>query len=106
MRFIGALGWMLWALLLVSGISASGSARTEQLPEFELMRELSLPGIRLSELKHNRTYHGLHRFNCSHEAFFPYACKDGEPLWRPPAKPRSARRLLQFAWVDRTKAQR
>jgi hypothetical protein len=90
MRFIGALGWMLWALLLVSGISASGSARMEQLPELE----------------HNRTYHGLYRWNCSHEAFFPYACKDGEPLWRPPAKSRSARRLLQFAWADRTKAQR
>jgi hypothetical protein len=106
MRFIGALGWMLWALLLVSGISASGSTRMEMLPEFELVRELSLSGIRLSELEHNRTYRGLYRSNCSHEAFFPYACKDGEPLWRPPAKPRSARRLLQFAWVDGTKAQR
>jgi hypothetical protein len=44
----------------------------------------------------------LYRWNCSHEAFFPYACKDGEPLWRPPEKAGSARRLLQFAWADLT----
>jgi hypothetical protein len=106
MRFIGALGWMLWALLLASGISASGSARMEQLPELELVRELSLSGNRLSELEHNRTYHGLYRWNCSHEAFFPYACKDGEPAVAPAGEVPERAALLQFAWVDRTKAHR
>ena len=83
-----------------------------KLPEFELMRELTLHGNRLSALDHKRVYRGLYRWNCSHEAFFPHACKDGEALWRPPAevakpaKSGSARRLLQFAWADRTKAQR
>lgn len=85
-----------------------------KLPEFELMRELSLHGNRLSEINHKRVFRGLYHWNCSHEAFFPHACKDGEALWRPPAelakpaklaksaKPRSARRLLQFAWADLT----
>jgi hypothetical protein len=79
-----------------------------KLPEFELMRELTLHGNRLSALDHKRVYRGLYRWNCSHEAFFPHACKDGEALWRPPAevakpaKSGSARRLLQFAWADLT----
>jgi hypothetical protein len=37
-------------------------------------------------------------WNCSHESFFPHACKDGEPLWRP--QQAHARRLLQTAWAD------
>lgn len=92
-----ALGIVLWTLLL-----GSGSAPMEQRPELELVRELSLHGNVLSELDHNRTYSGLYRWNCSHEAFFPHACKHGEPLWRPPRKTatssRSARRLLKFVW--------
>jgi hypothetical protein len=100
-RFRRALGWMLWALLLASGI-----ASMEQLSEFERMRELSLHGNKVSELEHNSTYRGLYRWNCSHEAFFPYACKDGELLCLPRAKSRSALLLLQFAWTDHTKAQR
>jgi hypothetical protein len=102
-----ALGWMLWALLLGSG--SAGMEKEDhhqdhhQRPELELLRdELSLHGNRLDELEHNRTYRGLYRWNCSHEAFFPHACKDGEPLWRPPQKTssRSARRLLQFMWDE------
>ena len=79
-----------------------------KLPEFELIHELSLHGNRLSALDHKRVYRGLYRWNCSHETFFPHACKDGEALWRPPAelanpaRSRSARRLLQFAWADLT----
>ncbi|NBX17188.1 MAG: hypothetical protein EBR09_07475 [Proteobacteria bacterium] len=103
MRSRRALGYMLWTLLLVSA-----SARMEQRPELELARELRLRGIMLSELGHNRTYHGLYRWNCSHAAFFPHACKDGEPLWRPPQAPpertrtssQSARRLHQFIWDE------
>ena len=98
-----ALGWMLWALLLGSGSAGMEKEDHHQRPELELLRdELSLHGNRLDELEHNRTYRGLYRWNCSHEAFFPHACKDGEPLWRPPQKTssRSARRLLQFMWDE------
>jgi hypothetical protein len=88
-----------------------------KLHELELTHELSLHGNRLSKLDHKRVYRGLYRWNCSHEAFFPHACKDGEALWHPPAelakqakparpakpaKSGSARRLLQFAWADLT----
>ena len=80
-----------------------------KLPELEFMRELSLHGNRLSELDHKRVYRGLYRWNCSHEGFFPHACKDGEALWRPPAEPAklaksaksgSARRIGANTWVS------
>lgn len=74
MRLRRALSLILWVLL-----SKSGSANMKH---WSLMRELSLHNYSLVELGHNRTYRGWHRWNCSHEAFFPHACKDSQPLWR------------------------
>jgi len=81
----------------------AGEARPAQ-PARRLMQ---FPTAEENMLVKFMSRHEWYHWNCSHESFFPYACKEGEPLWRPPAQLANsmqptphARRLLQTAWAD------
>jgi len=84
----------------------AGEARPAQ-PARRLMQLPTADENMLLEFmsRHDKWYY----WNCSHESFFPHACKEGEPLWRPPVQPANAtqptqpahaRRLLQTTWAE------